>query len=1002
MRHSSHVLILLGLLLVAILGSCGTQNVGVLDPTGLNQDHQVTGVRLGGFEVVRLNADGNADDALNSTLALNIEQRGGESALLIDVNDTDFTTTVALEVKYDSNKIHPVRAEFHDLLGDNSQALNAAFLNVPGKAAIGETVIGSYRPSTLSGSFATVYFADGALRNTSAIGDAHKNPSGVDDVIEGLDNFVVTSDVPTTTVTATWYGGWHRADGDQNKEVNVADMTPIGAYFGDITSENWAAVRADYDHNTEVNLADLTPIGVYYGQTTDNYAVEASDDVDLSPRTLLSTVAWADGDAFDPNGAIDGELYPLYTRWSLTIDAASTFPYSALLALDTNANNKVRIFVTPHEDTGTPEDGVESFKDADVGSPIPIPDNLTITDFDIQITGVTGGAGAGSDLFGPDANDMGAVANSAISMQLNSISGTFNAQPFDAATLPEGMVQADYDTALAAARDNMFWSIDHAGAAGFRRTTDWLTLDTGSFPMSGDPGSGIIFPDDDPESDATNPEGELTVRLPSDGEVTYPADQNLEVHVLSAVSYTIGADTLVDENAAVITQYLADPDNPLTELVMNQNTTVMMPFDWGTDTPPEESDWRFTLLQMWRIDEATGVAVGPPVDFEYLTGELQAGKFNIIKLPDPDNRLIIACVVSGVTLQQGAFYAFRFSWSPEASPLWSSINKPAELLTTADPPPPQDLIIVPDRAFPAIDQIILMFDDPVIRRNPRLYLDIINNELKAYDQDAFDDILKINGLEFAIIRDVDTTYPIAAVKETGDPNLIISPDDPDNEAGIIVVEANPHRVLLDVAVTTTSGSVGDPDRTFSVKLFGPGNAAVGQGVYNVAPIQIDPPAPQGIRWGINVWNREEMEIADRIPAYDTFLVDGTTIATGFPTPDVFWVEFGGGWIYDFTESPDQLDLTSNVKVLLTDNGNANQDFMPMLLRIVGIDAAGNYIAVHPIEAKDFVNPVIPGGGPGKLNPGHDYTVQLEDEHYPGIDWTFADHDLVVVGTNPNL
>jgi len=1001
MRYTSLICSLLGLILVLALGSCGTQNMGAIDASQSGLDRQSTGVSLGGFEVIRHNAEGYADSALNSTLSLKLEQQGGESALMISVDDATFTTTVAVDIKYDAERVHPVRAEFHGLLGGSSQALNAAYLQLPGKAAVGETVIGTFNPGAIKGQFATVLFANGALRGTSASGEVHQNPLGVDDVIETLANFESSEDVLAQTAGLTWYGGWARADGDQNSEVNISDITPIGAFFQQNTSANWAAVRADYDHNTEVNIADLTPIGFYFGEVTNSYIVQASDDAEGATKTAVATILWGDGDPYDTAGATSGSLFPAFSRWQLEITTSSAFNYAALQALDVNANQKVRLFVTPHADASS-MDGVESFRDVTVGNPIPIPDQLQITDYDFQVTGVTGGAGTNGDLFGAAANDLSAVANSAATLQLNSISGTFNALDFSEGNLPTDMTQADYDAALAAARDNLSWSASHGGALGFRRTQDWLVPGTGTFPMTGDPGACTVFPDDDPESDAANAEGSLLTRLPADGEVTYPADDNLEIHVLSPIQHSVNADVTVDPNATILNQYTVDGTNPITELLLNVNTSLFISFDWGTATPPAEADYGNTALELWQMDPDTGLGIGAPIEFDYTTDPLTVNKYFVRLLPDPINLWEIGVMVPGLTLVQGGSYAFRFN----NTFVWSSINKPAEMLTTAEPPPAQPLMVIPDRAFPVIDEIVLMYEDPIVRRNPRLILNPLTNSLEPLDAEAFADILKINGDEFAISRIDTTTYPLVGIKETDNPNDITSATDPSNIAGIIVNEANPHRVRVYVGPTTPSGgSVGDPDKTFAVKLFGPGDNAIGQATYNVAPIQIDPPPPAGIRWAVNVWDREGMEIADRVPAFDTWAVNGDTIGPGHITPDVIWVEFGGGWVYDFTEDPAQIDGTNNVKILLEDNATASQDYMAMMLRIIGLDATGNYLAVHPVATTDFVNPILPGGGPGKLNPGHDYLVQLDSPQYPGIDFAFdgpSDHDLVVTGSNPNL
>jgi len=67
-------------------------------------------------------------------------------------------------------------------------------------------------------------------------------------------------------------------DYDQNSEVNIGDLTPIGVYFGHQTGDaNWAAAQlADGDHNGEVNIADITPIGVHFLKSIDGYLLESA------------------------------------------------------------------------------------------------------------------------------------------------------------------------------------------------------------------------------------------------------------------------------------------------------------------------------------------------------------------------------------------------------------------------------------------------------------------------------------------------------------------------------------------------------------------------------------------------------------------------------------------------------------------------------------------------------------------------------------------------------
>lgn len=81
------------------------------------------------------------------------------------------------------------------------------------------------------------------------------------------------------------------ADYDQNSEVNIGDLTPIGLYFlakqGDA---NWGdAQLADGDHNTEVNIADITPLCVHYLEGIDGYLLESASSA--SPGDTWTTVS---------------------------------------------------------------------------------------------------------------------------------------------------------------------------------------------------------------------------------------------------------------------------------------------------------------------------------------------------------------------------------------------------------------------------------------------------------------------------------------------------------------------------------------------------------------------------------------------------------------------------------------------------------------------------------------------------------------------------------------
>ncbi|MCB1215914.1 PQQ-binding-like beta-propeller repeat protein [bacterium] len=69
-------------------------------------------------------------------------------------------------------------------------------------------------------------------------------------------------------------------DYDQNGEVNVSDITPIGIHLGKSSSDaDWdRAQLADGDANGVVTLADITPVGVNFGNRVDGYELQYSSD----------------------------------------------------------------------------------------------------------------------------------------------------------------------------------------------------------------------------------------------------------------------------------------------------------------------------------------------------------------------------------------------------------------------------------------------------------------------------------------------------------------------------------------------------------------------------------------------------------------------------------------------------------------------------------------------------------------------------------------------------
>jgi hypothetical protein len=990
----------LGLILLVWLASCGTGNVGDGGPDTVNDNRGGSGVMLNGFEVIRYNTDGYADSSLNHTITL----RGtGQQSLVIAINDANYTSTVALDLRYNGQNIHPDSVEFHGLLGNDSQVLSAQFLGQPGVAGIGQTGISGYAPAELKGDFATVSFAPGALRSVSAPGSVHHNPDGVADTKATLPNLSSSSDTGNSTASVSFTAAWHTADGDQNKEVNIADITPIGAHFGDQVSSDWTALPADYDDNGEVNISDMTPIGLFFGEGTDSYTIEAADDTDGASRTAvidLDFVASATPPD-DPTNQAGTALSDVFKYWGVTFDGASAFTYAQLAALDTNANDTVRVFITPTRvvsgsGIGT---GAESFVDLAVGEGGGDgPATLTITDFRIRVEGAAGGTGTNSDLFDTD-NPAGTVtANSQVTVTLDSISGTYNSDAgtgsFDggAGPFPSDMDAADYQTAFDAAKAEMGWDAGHNGAAGFRRTSDWLLLlSAATFPLNDDPGPGTVFPDDDPESDGSQfTEGTLAATLPQEGGgVTYPATADLDVNVLADVSRSFDFDVTVDDNAPTITE-VQDVNGPLEEFTLQVDTSVTATVDWGAaGAPADLTLGRLQLLQFIPSSDPGDSSLVPdhiPVNdqdpFEFSLSEPpgsppdEAGEYLVQDFGDIG---VILCVVGGINLDAGANYHFRYN----DGTTWCSVNKPEQMQTTAPPPPAQDLIVVPETIGTGRKAIQIFYPDPLIRRNPRVLIDILNQSADPVDQLAYDDVLKQNGDEFFIqIQTGLGFFPRITVVEAANPNGI--DETTTGLPGVILVtsELQPNRICVDCQALPNPDQA-TPLRHFAFKLFDKNDLAVGQGTFDSAFLLPDVPNVVGVNWGVNAMNRVDADISTR--DYTNHTADGSTIDGA--TPDVLWFEFTDGWMFDYDKAQPS---DNNVAAYVTRISDDQIQSMRLDLRVAGVTSASTYIALHVLGDNDFASAPNIDGWPGILRGGEEYTMQLDDPTKPGIESTFVD------------
>ncbi|MCB1220640.1 MAG: PKD domain-containing protein [Planctomycetales bacterium] len=92
------------------------------------------------------------------------------------------------------------------------------------------------------------------------------------------------------TLTLSW-GYACQGDYDQNREVNIADLSPLGSGFGTTTNglgpfpPGSVESMVDGDSNGELNIADLSPIGSNFGRRVEKYNIYRSLSIDDLPAS---------------------------------------------------------------------------------------------------------------------------------------------------------------------------------------------------------------------------------------------------------------------------------------------------------------------------------------------------------------------------------------------------------------------------------------------------------------------------------------------------------------------------------------------------------------------------------------------------------------------------------------------------------------------------------------------------------------------------------------------
>lgn len=109
-----------------------------------------------------------------------------------------------------------------------------------------------------------------------------------------------------------------QGDCDQNGEVNISDLTPLGLHFGAAGpfAQDSALSLVDADGNGEINIADLTPIGANFGSAVEGYRLfisSSASDYPAAPDGPNGAGAAQVGEALFPAGSLQD--YPEQRRY---------------------------------------------------------------------------------------------------------------------------------------------------------------------------------------------------------------------------------------------------------------------------------------------------------------------------------------------------------------------------------------------------------------------------------------------------------------------------------------------------------------------------------------------------------------------------------------------------------------------------------------------------------------------------------------------------------------
>jgi hypothetical protein len=203
---------------------------------------------------------------------LSVVTEAEAAVVSLEVNNASGLKAAYIDLAYDPEQWQPADSGASGLLaGDDAQLLELSIADQTGVVTHGQVLADWPECDGFSGDgvLATFRFAP---PGTVASPDRNDGRSAA--IVPDSDKAAHYLNYNGKSSVFLWYYV-NPGDYDQNGEVGITDLTPLGANFNDEGPFAVTDVRSvvDGDGNDVINIADITPIGVNFGNRIDSFAV---------------------------------------------------------------------------------------------------------------------------------------------------------------------------------------------------------------------------------------------------------------------------------------------------------------------------------------------------------------------------------------------------------------------------------------------------------------------------------------------------------------------------------------------------------------------------------------------------------------------------------------------------------------------------------------------------------------------------------------------------------